>query len=850
MKLLTWALASSLLCSTLTAQETKFQFTHDGSILHLKFSPSGSKLLSYSSGNQDLGLWDVSTGRLLWIRPISFIRKADEYYTLDSFAWSSDETFVATGSANGTVQLWNARDGQFIWRADVSKGDVTALAFSPDDRIIAATDYDAEGPAATLLDVSQGTVVKTLAGNKCPAIAIAFSGTGNGLSIGNLNGNVVRWDLSTGTPTNQVECKGSYAYGGERTFSQDLSLSVRRTTAEEIVIEESNGSVIKELKLDDSKLRALVNSRARKAVIEEYSGYRLHDLSNGSDYKMKSCGNPFDLSDDGRFFAQSCDGFKTSIKVTDLTSGKSWLLDGHPSKINALAYSPDFSLLAVAGNDGNAYLFDPATRTLKRILAGNGSRLTSLAFTPDGKQVITGDEDTGVHRWSVADGSILQDALVADDRADDIEKIEISSNGKDLLLLINSEIVLLDSSLNVRGSLRTPEDFRSSSGTMTYTYSYVPANSAAFSPAGTKVVTAHRDGTIRFWNTSSLAQLKSFKVAESVQFVAPIDDRRLLAIANLGEKVRFYVLDSNTGKSIKCSTAFDAGHLEKMFLSPDKRLAVVTNISGNVIICDLATMTLRNFDNGLSGEDSVAFSSDSKTFFIGGENQNLSLYDSKSLRKHWTLLPEFVPSSAETRMEEERDRRVIEINKRKETRGKEGAAFVRANRNKVYVTFDHYGDASHPGEKRLMERSELNESKQSKRPDEATAVWLRLHNDSTLPIKVPTQSMYMPDLKCFHQFPTGEKLHGLCKDREIAVWFGVRDRKNKPVPYGFDFGSSIILLPGSSTIFPIPINIWSDGYSIVFDYSFQNLRASENDDNMDFGPDAEIVINKSTVRKP
>src|SRR4051794_3780494 len=100
MKSLTLAVVVLASVGLLSAQEKNFQFTHKGSVLHIKFSPSGSKLLSYSSGNQDLAAWEVSTGRLLWKRPISFIQKADEYYTLDSFAWSPDEGLIATGSAN------------------------------------------------------------------------------------------------------------------------------------------------------------------------------------------------------------------------------------------------------------------------------------------------------------------------------------------------------------------------------------------------------------------------------------------------------------------------------------------------------------------------------------------------------------------------------------------------------------------------------------------------------------------------------------------------------------------------------------------------------------------------------
>lgn len=208
MKSLIAAFAPFILCALLFAQEPKFQFTHKGSVLHIKFSPSESKLLSYSSGNQDLALWDVSTGNVIWKRPISFIQKADEYYTLNALAWSPDEKLVATGSANGTVQLWNASDGKFVWRVDVAKDGLSAIAFSPDAKTIAATGYDSNGPAATLINFVDGAAVKRLVGNKCRAIGITFDPSGKELSICNLDGNVVRWNLATEKPVNTADCKG------------------------------------------------------------------------------------------------------------------------------------------------------------------------------------------------------------------------------------------------------------------------------------------------------------------------------------------------------------------------------------------------------------------------------------------------------------------------------------------------------------------------------------------------------------------------------------------------------------------------------------------------------------------
>ncbi|CAN5586490.1 hypothetical protein BH10ACI2_BH10ACI2_21270 [soil metagenome] len=847
-KTLVFTLTLLVSSATLCAQQ-HFQFTHKGSVLHTKFSPSGLLLLSYSSGNQDMALWEVSTGRLLWKRPISFIQKADEYYTLNSFAWSPDEKLVGTGSANGTVQLWRANDGTFLWRADAAKSDISAIAFSPDGKTIAATSHRSEGPAATLLNVVTGHPIRQINGNKCPAIGIFFDPSGNELSIGNVDGNVGRWNLLTDKAINAADCKSKNSYGGERSFSEDLSYSVRRTTAGQVVIERTDGEVVKTLTLNDSRMRSLVNSRAKKAVVEEYGGYHIYDLSSGSEKKMSDCvsGSAFDLSDDGKLFAQSCDGFKTSIKVTDLSSDKSWLLDGHPSAVNAIVYSPDFSLLAVAGNDGNAYFFDPTKRTLKQTLTGDGSRLTALAFSADGKTVITGDEKGSLKRRDFPTGTVLNDA--ASERSDDIDKIEASADGKNLLVVMSSSAGIFTSDLKDLKPLQTAEGYTSTSGNMTSTYSSVPIETAAFGSGGKYVITGHSDGTLRFWDTSTARQIRKLKIADVVKFVAPVDDKNVLVVASVGKKGHFQLVDSISGRVTKQSRSLDDSYLEKMFLSPDGRFAAVTDISGDTIVCSLDTMTLWDVDYDHSGSDSVAFSRDGRSFFIGGENQNLSLYGTRTLKEQWSLLPNFKPSPAVIRLDAERAVKVVEIKKIKKERDDKAAAYVKATRNKVYVTFEHFGDMSDPGEKHMVESNDLKESNAKKQAAESNAVWLRLHNNSNLPIQVPSENMYMPDPKCFYEFPNGEKIFGLCKDREIGIWFGVKDSQGKWLPYGFDFGSSVILLPNSSVVFPVPLSVWNKSYSIVFDYSFQNVRASENDREMDFGEKVEIKVSKSRLQR-
>jgi WD40 repeat protein len=68
----------------------------------------------------------------------------------------------------------------------------------------------------------------------------------------------------------------------------------------------------------------------------------------------------------------------------------------------AIAYSPDGSLLAVGWYGGTATLL--STRTWKQVgrrLEGHRARLTALEFSPDGSLLATGSADGTVLLWDV-----------------------------------------------------------------------------------------------------------------------------------------------------------------------------------------------------------------------------------------------------------------------------------------------------------------------------------------------------------------------------------------------------------------------------------------------------------------
>ena len=136
-------------------------------ITALAWSPVGSELAV--GGDDDLlQLWDVSGAphvvrTLTMASPIRHVPGA-----IQSVAFSADGRLIAasdvsnspaTFAANGRIAIWQTRTGTPITRAFQHGTFANAVAFSPDDRLLAV----ATGTAAILiLDSSNGTQLRTI----------------------------------------------------------------------------------------------------------------------------------------------------------------------------------------------------------------------------------------------------------------------------------------------------------------------------------------------------------------------------------------------------------------------------------------------------------------------------------------------------------------------------------------------------------------------------------------------------------------------------------------------------------------------------------------------------------------
>ncbi len=99
---------------------------------------------------------------------------------------------------------------------------------------------------------------------------------------------------------------------------------------------------------------------------------------------------------------------KTAI-VWDVATGRPLqVFRGHVSHIWSVAFSRDGKQVLTGSGDNTAILWDAATGQKARTLHAHISDVVSVAFSPDGKQVLTGSRDRTAILWKRSSGRRLQ----------------------------------------------------------------------------------------------------------------------------------------------------------------------------------------------------------------------------------------------------------------------------------------------------------------------------------------------------------------------------------------------------------------------------------------------------------
>jgi|GEM_PF-3459553 len=299
------------------------EITFDGWVKALAFTKGGQSLVvggcqsAVSSGRASC------TGGLIheWnLKDTASIMTTEFSLAVTALAVSTDGTRWVAGDAEG--RLIQASATIQVPRASFhQKGEITALAFSPDGKWIASGSADPSYPLG-FMDVATGGVVKVKA-KFSPVSALAFSPDGKDLAVGMLNGGLVLWEFnarSKPTPITSSDREGYKIAGFE--------FSSRAHSITSLVF------------FSDGHRIAYGRRDGRVVVWDRRSGQSLMEL------KVSSAVNALQFSPDGQYLAVGQENGKLLFFEVE-TRREIWS-KRHIVSISDLAYSPDGSSLAVA----------------------------------------------------------------------------------------------------------------------------------------------------------------------------------------------------------------------------------------------------------------------------------------------------------------------------------------------------------------------------------------------------------------------------------------------------------------------------------------------------------------------
>ena len=109
---------------------------------------------------------------------------------------------------------------------------------------------------------------------------------------------------------------------------------------------------------------------------------------------VASCGEP--VVQDGLLLCE-----QPEIRIWDVSAARTDQTLNPEAEVYALAFSPDGSLLAYAGADGNVYIWDMISDALIDTAEGHTAPVNILAFSEDGTVLVSGSDDETVRIWTV-----------------------------------------------------------------------------------------------------------------------------------------------------------------------------------------------------------------------------------------------------------------------------------------------------------------------------------------------------------------------------------------------------------------------------------------------------------------
>ena len=289
--------------------------------------------------------------------------------------------------------------------------------------------------------------------------------------------------------------------------------------------------------------------------------------------------------------------------------GQIHTFQGHSNSVNSLAFSPDGKILVTGSRDNTIKLWDVGTGREIYTLQGHSNWVNSVAFSPDGKILASGSDDKTIKLWDVTTARQIRTIQA---HPDSVRSVAFSPDGK-ILASGSSDKTIKLWDMRTGGQISTLQAHSNW------------VNSVAFSPDG-KILTSGSSGdkTIKLWDMRTGGQIHTLQAhSDSICSVVFSPDGKILASGSTETTIKLW--DVTIGGQIRTIQAHSNSICSVVFSPDGKTLA--SGSYGDIKLWDVGTAreiyTLKGHSDWFG---SVAFSPDGKILASGSHDNTINIW--------------------------------------------------------------------------------------------------------------------------------------------------------------------------------------------------------------------------------